>query len=320
MQTLFSPICVIFFLLCFSTTQAYTDGALYRENFELGEPSWVASKSDLKIQSYTTGGIDGKIMKAVYRPDSRGSPRLTSRMSFDGVESATLSFDFKLHSQFEFVKGGKMHGLAGGSATTGCKDVDPKGWSVRMMWRREGEVEAYVYHQNRENRCGDSYKSNFKLRRGTWYRVDLQVRMNTGRNIADGRVRLYIDGKKLIEVNDLILTGDESVQIDKMLFSTFYGGSDSTWSPSKTTYVYYDNFTVHGGQRVTGARGTDCEIFQEGIVHRSGKVCCAQSCGSCGGRGCGSLPGGSQSCCYGRVRDSTNICDGTTSNAPCKYS
>lgn len=147
-----------------SRARRITDGALYRENFEEGTPSWVASKTDLIVQSYNTGGIDGKIMRARYRPFSRGSPRLFNRILFDDVKSGTLSFDFKLHSQFEFVKGGKMHGLAGGSATTGCKDIDPNGWSVRMMWRREGEVEAYIYHQDRKNRCGDSYRAqNFRL-------------------------------------------------------------------------------------------------------------------------------------------------------------
>ena len=45
----------------------------------------------------------------------------------------------------------------------------------------------------------------------------------------------------------------------------------------------------------------------DGIL--SGDICCAASCGSCGGTGCGSRPGGASSCCTGSIRDSGRSCD-----------
>ena len=48
---------------------------------------------------------------------------------------------------FEWVKGGKLPGIAGGP--TGCGggvNAQSRGcWSVRIMWRRNGDGEAYIY-------------------------------------------------------------------------------------------------------------------------------------------------------------------------------
>ena len=72
-------------------------------------------------------------------------------------------------------------------------------------------------------RCGDSYlpDNNFSFERGQWYRVDLQVQMNSLPDSYNGKTALYIDGEKLVEVNDLRLSGNANVDIDKFMFSTF---------------------------------------------------------------------------------------------------
>lgn len=48
---------------------------------------------------------------------------------------------------------------------------------------------------------------------------------------------------------------------------------------------------------------------------RSGNTCCAASCGSCGGSGCGSRPGGASSCCTSDVRETGRSCE--VSRPPC---
>ena len=47
----------------------------------------------------------------------------------------------------------------------------------------------------------------------------------------------------------------------------------------------------------------------------SGNVCCAASCGECGGSGCGSRPGGASNCCSGAIRSSGRLC--ATVGPPC---
>lgn len=52
---------------------------------------------------------------------------------------------------------------------------------------------------------------------------------------------------------------------------------------------------------------------EHGIRHDT--VCCASSCGSCGGKNCSSLPGGSVSCCGGKIEAAGLSC--STHDAPC---
>ena len=52
-----------------------------------------------------------------------------------------------------------------------------------------------------------------------------------------------------------------------------------------------------------------------GIVSSNGDVACADSCGWCGGSGCGSLPGGSSNCCSGTILNAGLSC--LTNPAPC---
>ncbi|ACY14264.1 polysaccharide lyase [Haliangium ochraceum] len=300
----------------------YTDGALWRQNFETMTLGSHWFHDDLLVQPYTTGGADGRILRAAYQPNHQGSPRLGRRFSLSSASNtATLSFDMKLHSAFEFVRGGKMHGLAGGTGTTGCKPIDPNGWSVRMMWRPGGVPVLYIYHQDRDSSCGDDFypASNFAFERGRWYRVEIFVRMNSSVGSADGEARLYIDGVELVDVRNLNLSGNSSVAIDQFMFSTFYGGNDPSWSPSQKTYVYYDNFTVYPGERIGGADATTCEVYESGIYDAPSAVCCADSCGSCGGSGCSGLPGGSSSCCTGSISNGGDGCFQDGVSAPCWF-
>ena len=45
------------------------------------------------------------------------------------------------------------------------------------------------------------------------------------------------------------------------------------------------------------------------------KVCCAKSCGSCGGKGCAARPGGKSACCTKEVQANGVVC--AVGNAPC---
>jgi len=55
-----------------------------------------------------------------------------------------------------------------------------------------------------------------------------------------------------------------------------------------------------------------CQI---GLLPASGKFCCPESCGSCGGPGCSQRPGGASACCVTNIETSGVSCD--ESNAPC---
>merc|ERR1711990_1274644 len=55
------------------------------------------------------------------------------------------------------------------------------------------------------------------------------------------------------------------------------------------------------GEPPSSADGS-CKVGIEGNIANAfggGKVCCPKSCGSCGGKGCSSRPGGASNCCVG---------------------
>ena len=193
---------------------------------------------------------EGLVLRQSYVPSPTGTPFIGRRFNLrESVQEATLTFDMKIDPGFEFVKGGKLHGLGGGSATTGCKSIDPNGWSVRLMWRQEGKPVLYIYDQDRKNRCGDDIEApfDFTFKKGLWYTVSLSVILNSAVGSSDGAASLYIDGEKIIEINSLKLTGNMNSKIDYFMYNSFYGGNDQSWSPTKETFIYFDNFQVKAG-------------------------------------------------------------------------
>lgn len=64
--------------------------------------------------------------------------------------SMMLSYELAFEAGFDWVKGGKLPGIRGGSNTTGCSGgSQPTGedcFSVRVMWRSEGSAESTLPH------------------------------------------------------------------------------------------------------------------------------------------------------------------------------
>jgi len=50
---------------------------------------------------------------------------------------------------------------------------------------------------------------------------------------------------------------------------------------------------------------------KHGIVNKKRSHCCPESCGECGGEGCGSRPGGAGQCCVGHIGNNTCADDGS---------
>src|SRR3546814_7289490 len=61
-------------------------------------------------------------------------------------KASCLHYRVRFPSDFEFAKGGKLPGLYAGEAPSGGEKVSGKdGWSIRLMWREDGEGELYEY-------------------------------------------------------------------------------------------------------------------------------------------------------------------------------
>jgi hypothetical protein len=155
-----------------------------------------------------------------------------------------LRYYLRFANDFNFVKGGKLPGLCGGTANTGGNIPNgTDGFSVRLMWRTDGAGEAYAYTPEASN-MGISYgRGNWYFKRGTWQCVDEEITLNTP-GVKNGSIRIWIDQNLVLNVGGLRFRDIPTLKVDALLFSTFFGGADQSWATPVTTYIDFANFSV----------------------------------------------------------------------------
>lgn len=166
--------------------------------------------------------------------------------------AAELSYTLRFNQDFDFVKGGKLPGLCGGPENvSGGRPADgANGFSARLMWRRDGRGEAYVYHKNQPEKYGESFAfpDDFRFPTGKPVGVRLAVGMNTGGQ-RDGILRVWItlpdQGERLVvERKDMEWRSADTFNVDSLYFETFHGGNDSTWAPTRPCYTEFTDLKV----------------------------------------------------------------------------
>lgn len=162
-----------------------------------------------------------------------------------------LEYRLRFGPDFDWRKGGKLPGLAGGTVPTGGK-FDPDGFSARYMWRGDGRLVVYLYWagqasaaRERGRQYGVDLDCGVTMERGRDYRLRQRVTLNTpGR--ADGGLEVWVDGRPVLKRTDLLFrdTPAKAWQIDRFLFSTFHGGNDPTWAPAHDCTIEFDDIAV----------------------------------------------------------------------------
>jgi len=161
---------------------------------------------------------------------------------FKQYEELYSSYRIKFGKNFDFVKGGKLPGFAGGTSPTGGADVSgTDGWSGRIMWRSDGRVVQYVYHPDKPGKYGEDFPWNCSFKPGTWHTIQNRFVMNTPGKY-DGIIQAWFDGKLVLDKRDMRFRDVDSFGIDLFYFSTFFGGGDDSWSTSKDETVMFDDF------------------------------------------------------------------------------
>lgn len=160
----------------------------------------------------------------------------------------SLSYELRFADDFDFVLGGKLPGLAGGSANTGGdRPNGHDGFSARMMWRSGGAVVQYLYHPDQSGVWGDDLAWDVGgarlFRPGVWHSVRHELVLNTpGRH--DGVLRGFFDGELALERTDLRLRDTSDLALDCFYFSTFFGGNTPEWGPTRDEHVDFASFLV----------------------------------------------------------------------------
>ncbi|MEM9479957.1 MAG: polysaccharide lyase [Verrucomicrobiota bacterium] len=202
-------------------------------------------------------GPDGSnAVKVDYVGYEKGSKRVTARQKLAStVEAATLSFDVKFADDFQWVLGGKLHGLGPKSPITGGNKRRPEGWSARVMFKSDGRSATYLYDQDEMKKWGAGETTTGPVfKAGQWHHVILQVRLNDPEK-TNGFVRILVDGEEVMMTPDVTFrgTGGKNTGIQRFLFNTFHGGQspqhapvDESGSPT-TVHAWFDNFLVVEG-------------------------------------------------------------------------
>lgn len=183
----------------------------------------------------------------VYGPDAGGVQFV---VPFGGTyEELYLAYRVRFAADFDFVRGGKLPGLVGGTRPTGCVQGDNGGFSARMMWRPEGVAVQYLYFPEKVNECGDDYvyrstSGDVRFTQGQWHRVVHRLRMNTP-GAHDGILQAWFDGTLVLDEQAFYYrVPGATFGIDSLYFSTFFGGSDATWAPASAQIADFDDFML----------------------------------------------------------------------------
>ncbi len=251
------------FILLFISNEVFASNLLF-DDFESGDSSIIYQsliKRKLPVKIVENEGYkNSKGLKVTYVSGVIGSERVFSRIPLSrSVVEATLSFDVKFDREFQFVRGGKLHGVGPNKPITGGKEMKPSGWSSRMMFKKEGKISTYLYIQNKTKKYGAVVESKtFKFEKDKFYRLSLYTKLNSGPNELDGEAHIYIDGKLVVKHEKLNFWKSDlnESKISKFLFSTFHGGHDPSWSPKdkdgkfRNVSAIFDNFLITEGLKI----------------------------------------------------------------------
>lgn len=172
------------------------------------------------------------------------------RAPFKSREAVEFKYRLRFSPAFEWVKGGKLPGLAGGpdNVSGGRRADGTNGWSARLMWRADGRGEAYVYHRHQPGDYGESFRfpEDFRFPTDTPIAVRMRVTMNQPGK-RDGTLRVWVTlgtsaERAVVERTDFEWRTVPSFGIDSLYFETFYGGSGLDWAPKGSGWAEFADF------------------------------------------------------------------------------
>ena len=175
-----------------------------------------------------------------------GGAQFYGRVFAQPVAAATLTYFIRFPKDFDFVKGGKLPGLYGGTGNTG--DHNPTGFdgfTTRQMWREGGRGIGYPFLPDSPGKGTTMQclpKPLFQAD-GRWHEVKQEVKLNTIGKF-DGSLALYYDGRLAANATGLTFRSTPALGIDGVLFQTFFGGATDEWATPVETHVDFADFAV----------------------------------------------------------------------------
>lgn len=194
----------------------------------------------------------GNALKIIYPQGKADSKESGAQWETDlekGYEDLYLSYDMMFSPDFELVKPGpntgrtgKLPGLAGGLSFDD-KDDKNTAWDGKLQFRDKDELEFNVKTPLNNSKHFTWLEQQYTVPKGRWFNIEIRYKLNqVGKN--DGIMQAWIDGELLGEYTNSVFRDNPNVKINKIFFSTFYGGNVEDDAPTKDVFAYFDNFVV----------------------------------------------------------------------------
>ena len=213
------------------------------ENISLVKDSSSRFSKVLRVR-YPLGSASPSISRKNNLPI--GGAQFFADLRMSPKNSLRLSYYLRFSENFDFVKGGKLPGLFGGTEVSYGKIPDgTNGFSTRFMWRRNGGGEIYAYLPSSKKHGTSIGRGNWQFIPGKWQHLEQEVKLNQpGSN--NGQVKVWLDGKKVLDEDGLTFRTTETLKIEGIFFSTFFGGGDASWATPKDVFIDFAKFSVSG--------------------------------------------------------------------------
>ncbi|WBP84831.1 polysaccharide lyase [Kitasatospora cathayae] len=213
---------------------------------EVSDPTAPGDGSALQV-TYGAGSSDHKCADC---PASGGGQFYTDLNAL-GLSALAQgpTLDLKYSVRFpagrDWGRAGKLPGLYGGGIGQESGGNHGDGWSTRYMWRGANGVpdngEVYLYTPTNSGPTGygvDEGLGDWRfLADDRWHTVEQLVNRGTG------DITVWYDGRQ-VHATKGTASGIGSIPFGGVLFSTFYGGHDTSWGPASTQRAYFADFSL----------------------------------------------------------------------------
>lgn len=175
-----------------------------------------------------------------FEPGRIGGPSgHTARLPISPGRDYLFEYRLRFDTGFDWSRGGKIPGLAGATAPTGCVDVNGTGFSARMMWHENGRLTGYTYALDQNTGCGNSIETGVNFSVGRWYNIKERVKLNTGSS-SNGVLQIWVDDRMVVNRSNIPWMNEApDRRIDLVYIQTFFGGSTLNWAPSRRCSISF---------------------------------------------------------------------------------
>src|SRR5947209_5593294 len=151
---------------------------------------------------YPEGSASPTVARDAGRP--LGGGQFYADLGLAPRDALHLRYYVRFPAGFDFVKGGKLPGLFGGSVGSGGRVPDgTNGFTTRFMWRKHGDGEVYAYLPSSVKHGTSLGRGKWRFQPGKWHLIEQEIRLNMPGK-SDGRVRVWFDEKLVLDEENLL--------------------------------------------------------------------------------------------------------------------